>query len=85
MRNNIVLGDDYKDDITGFQGVATAVTDYMFGCSRVLLEANTLEGGKPVDIWVEDMRLTHVRTRIKPESLAATGGTGPTPPARDPR
>ena len=44
----IELGEKVKDTITGFTGIATARTDYLYGCIRVEVEpaARRLEGGK---------------------------------------
>lgn len=74
----IKLGEKVKDGITGFEGVATARAEYLYGCVRVLVESKKLKDGKPIDEWFDEQRLT-----VK--SKADTGGPSPTPPSRDPR
>lgn len=40
---SIVLGQVYKDSITGFEGVAIARTDWIYGCQRVTLQPQKLK------------------------------------------
>lgn len=49
------LGKRYRDEITGFSGVATARTIYLHGPSSVCLE--TMIDGCPVDEWFSESRL----------------------------
>jgi hypothetical protein len=54
----IILGNKYKDTISDFEGIATARTEYLFGCVRILLESKELVSGKPVeDMWFDEPRL----------------------------
>jgi hypothetical protein len=75
----VQLGQKVVDCLTGFTGVATAKTEYLYGCVRVLVEPTELStDGKPVEgIWLDEQRLD-------PTSEATTGGPGPVPPGRDP-
>ena len=83
--NGILLGDTYKDNITGFTGTATAITRYLHSCNRVLLEANGLNTeGKEVAVWADDQRLIHVATDTQVEATTKPGGPNKTPPSRDP-
>ena len=43
------LGDQVKDQVSGYIGVITGRTQWLNGCVRYILEAQKLEGGKPVD------------------------------------
>ena len=40
------LGDEVKDLITGFQGIVTAKTDYIYGCTRVQVQPPVGKDGK---------------------------------------
>jgi len=46
MKKNIILGANYRDMVTGFTGIAVAVTDYLFACRRVSLQDQTIKDGK---------------------------------------
>jgi len=71
----VKLGQLYKDSITGFEGTAVSITDYLYGCRRAGLEG----ASKPGEIFYFDEQ------RLTSSSLARTGGLMPTPPARDPK
>jgi hypothetical protein len=91
----IRLGDKVLDPLTGFSGIVTSRTEYLFGCVRVAVEASEIKDGKPVDAYFDEQRLT-----VLPESAAETqrravwdknrgivptqhpGGPGDTPPVR---
>lgn len=49
------LGEKVRDKITGFEGIATARTEYLFECVRVCVE--TLQDGKPTEAWFDEQRL----------------------------
>jgi hypothetical protein len=57
-RCNIVLGEKYRDIITGFEGVATSLTFRLHGCERVQLTA--MVDKKPGDYWFEAPGLRRV-------------------------
>lgn len=72
---SIELGKKYKDNCTGIEGVATAMTEYQFGCKWVLLEkVGKDENGNPqvLEFWFDEQRLTT-------KSKAKTGGPGSIP------
>lgn len=49
---------EYKDDITGFRGKATALAMHVTGCDRVCLEPPVKEDGTlPEACWFDDHRL----------------------------
>ncbi len=52
--NGIQLGHIYQDNLTGFQGVASSATQYLFACVRVGLTPITLIDGKIQEIQVFD-------------------------------
>jgi hypothetical protein len=60
----IILGNNYKDAISDFEGIATARTDYLFECRKILLESKELVNGKPVEgIWFDEPRLVEVENK----------------------
>jgi hypothetical protein len=71
----VALGTRYRDSITGFEGVATARYEFLYGCVRVLLEGT--KDGKPAEYTFDEQRLTDVPS-------ATSGGPAPEPPSRDP-
>lgn len=74
---SIKLGTVVTDTITGFTGVATARTEFLFGCVRVCVEPKSVIEGKPAEChWFDEQRLDAA-------SPATSGGPGPVPPSRD--
>lgn len=74
----IELGQKVQDSLTGFEGVATARTEYLYGCVRVLVEPGLLKDGKPIEgEWFDEQR-------IDADSEVKTGGPGRVAPDRDP-
>ena len=39
----IELGDTAKDDVTGFQGAVVAITRWLHGCDRIVLQPQSLD------------------------------------------
>ncbi len=66
----VELGQKYKDDITEFEGTATARYEYLYGCVRVLLEGSWQ--GKPEELTFDEQRLTETPS-------ATSGGARPEP------
>lgn len=62
-RSEIVLGGRYRDSDTQFEGVATAITFYRFGCERVLLR--TLVSHVPVEHWFDGPQLERIDVEAK--------------------
>jgi hypothetical protein len=74
----VELGTRVKDKISGFEGIATGRTEYLYGCVRVLVEPERLEAGKPIEgEWFDEQRLVDV-----PEA-DAPGGPRAAPRARE--
>jgi hypothetical protein len=64
----IKLGEIVVDSISGFTGVATAKTEWLYGCVRICVTPKELKDGKPVDEqWFDEQRLTT-------DSSATVGG-----------
>lgn len=84
MKNVITLGATYKDKVTGFKGIAVAVTNYLSGCDRVALQPPLDKDGK-VPEWQNfdtnqvDPVGKKVIELVKPQSKAKPGGPRPSP------
>lgn len=75
--SDIILGERYADDQTGFEGVATAVYFFQHACERVLLEAYDRERKEVKEQAFDAPRLRHIKSGV-----AATS-TRPGGPARE--
>lgn len=72
----VTLGSKVKDNITGFEGIATGRSEYLYGCVRVLVEPQELRDGKPIEAqWFDEQRLEEKPT-------AKSGGPFDPPAAR---
>ena len=80
IKRKIKLGQYVKDEITGFEGVAVSITEWMNGCRRIGIQSKEMHEGKPIEIeWVDEKQVAKVKPgRIK--QVAATGG-----PRQDPK
>ncbi len=71
------LGQKVTDNITGFSGIVTARTEFLYGCVRVCVEPEELKDGKPIEAqWFDEQRLDA-------RSKATRGGPSAAPPTRD--
>jgi hypothetical protein len=73
----IKLGQKVKDALTGFEGIALARTEYLYGCTSIgVLPTKLKETGTPQDwVWVDEQRLDS-------DSKATAGGPQPNAPQR---
>ena len=77
----MMLGKRYRDTISGFEGIATGVFDYLYGCRRVNLEGSV--DGKPVGHIFDAPQLEEVEGQtIAPSPAASSGGSRQGPPPR---
>lgn len=61
-----------KDKVTGFTGMITAVTYYMYGCCQYCLQPKVDNDGKVQDVyWVDEGRIDIIDNgnEINPESV----------------
>lgn len=58
---SIVLGKEYRDAITGHEGIATGLTHWLTGCDTVALQGRIGADGKvPDPEWFDTTRLENV-------------------------
>jgi hypothetical protein len=68
------LGDKAKDTVTGFTGTATAYHEYLNGCKRFTLTANTLKDGVPIEPQTFDVEQLELIEEAKPRAVVPAGG-----------
>jgi hypothetical protein len=74
---DIRLGERYRDDQTGIEGVATSVHFYQHGCERVTVEL-VMRDGELKEYTFDAPRLTHIATGVTAVTTR-TGGPRPDP------
>lgn len=74
-KSDIKLGEKYRDDQTGFEGVATVISFFQHGCERASLEIYDEVRKVIVEQSFDVPRLTHVGTG-KTATTTRTGGPG---------
>lgn len=84
------LGDFVRDRITGFEGVATGVANYITGCTQWLVTSKKLKpDGDTVANWLDEVRLEPGEgesLRLSPASGQPGGPSmGPTATVQAPR
>ncbi len=82
---SIKLGSRVRDTITGFEGILTSRTEYLYGCVRVGVEPTGLDkdGNIPETGHFDEQRIAFIKTipmEKSEESNATTGGPRPVPP-----
>jgi len=74
------LGSRVKDTISGFTGILTARTEWLYGCIRVSIEPEVLHEGKPIEAqWFDEERVVELEAPIEITPSESTGG-----PQKDP-
>ncbi len=72
------LGDRVTDIYTGFTGIATARTEWLYGCARITIEPQELKDGKPIEAETFDEQRVEVVESMEPhqssDATAITGG-----------
>lgn len=79
----IKLGQKVKDYITGFEGIATSRTEYMYGCARITVEG-VIKDEKEAIFYFDEQRLQVIEDKsiqnFAPK--VKTGGDAKVPPSR---
>ncbi len=73
---HVDLGDQIKDGVTGFEGIVTAISEYLNGCRRVCVTPPA-EGGKYQDErWIDEPQLTVLKRAAYLPPIRGAGITG---------
>jgi len=73
----IKLGDEVRDVITGFRGIAVARTNWLYGCDRIVIQPPVDKDGKhPDNISFDEPSVKRVKKeKVKaPAKQKKTGG-----------
>ena len=72
--NDVILGHRYMDPVSGWEGIATSLHSYMYGCTRVTLSGVDSDG-KPDEFTFDEPQLTLMGPGLlEIPQLAETGG-----------
>lgn len=71
--SDVELGEKYKDSQTGFEGIATAIFFFQYGCERVEIQAYDAERQEIRSITFDAPRLVSAKTGKAPV-VSRTGG-----------
>lgn len=72
-KSDIVLGEKYVDNQTGYVGIATSVTFFQHACERVCIETYDTIRKQVIESVFDAPRLTHAKTQ-KTAAVTKTGG-----------
>jgi hypothetical protein len=75
FQSDIVLGETYVDTQTEFEGIATAIYFYQYGCERVQIEAFDKKTKDIRSLSFDAPRLKNKKTG-KVAAVTRTGGPG---------
>jgi hypothetical protein len=88
---SIELGMPVKDTVSGFEGVATARSEYLWDCVRIQVSATKLKpDGSRLDAeWFDEAQLRPCRVEVLPQEAGKVaqppgGPDRPVAPRRDP-
>ena len=93
MKNNLMIGKEVKDIITGFEGIAIGCTLWLTGCVSVGIQPKADKDGKKTEVeWFDENRIDVVGPGVSREIVdgiriaqktaktrAESGGPQPTP------
>lgn len=77
----VKLGDKVKCKVTGFTGIVIGKTDYLYGCTRLGVQAKADKDGKiPDTFWCDEPQVDIVKEGVVKRSDNNTGGPMPSTP-----
>lgn len=80
----VKLGSKAKDIITGFEGIVSGRTEWLYGCTRIALIPKELKDGVPQEeVWFDEQRIELIKEskpKISKDNSAEIGG-----PKSDPK
>lgn len=79
MSFKIELGSTVRDKTTGYTGLVTGRTEWLYGCRRYTVQSQKLHDGKPIESVGCDEDALLVLKTAKPAKLLDTGGPQPEP------
>jgi len=81
---SVKLGDQVTDKISGFGGIATGVAKYLNGCTRILVEPQSLDddGALLKAIWFDDVQVEVAEPGSFAKGKKKVGGPSRSDPKR---
>lgn len=80
----VKLGDEVRDTVSGFAGVATGRSVFLNGCARICVQPLVSADGKLPDAhWFDEPQLIVTKSSVVPEGRRDTGGPMPSMPTRN--
>jgi hypothetical protein len=80
MSKEIALGDEVKDEITGFTGIVVGMTSWLNGCDTVGIRSRELKDGIPTEVqWFDDNQIKVVKKGAVKLDTSDPGGPQPNP------
>ena len=81
---DIELGDHVKDRLTGFEGIVTARTEWLYGCIRVaVLNQELNKDGKVREAeWFDEAQVERIKAVVDPVTKITGGPARETDPGR---
>ena len=75
MKKKITLGDEVKDSVTGFKGVAVCRHSYLNGCDRISVQPKAIKGIElPEELSFDEPQLVITKAKKVPLGSKKTGG-----------
>lgn len=79
----VKLGDEVKDEVSGFQGIAVARTEYLNGCVQFEVQPKVNEKMElPDSCFIDEQQLQIIEKNNKEDPEEAGGGVRNHPPKR---
>ncbi|MDD3412504.1 MAG: hypothetical protein PHY47_00725 [Lachnospiraceae bacterium] len=75
----INLGDECKDEISGFKGICTGVAEWLYACSKIMIQPQKLDSKKyaPAEpFWFDEPQVKLVKVEKLEPKQKNTGGFG---------
>lgn len=63
-KQEVVLGCECRDIITGFKGIATGRVKYLSGCDQILISAKITKGGEATTLWCDLQRVEVIGSKV---------------------
>ncbi len=73
--NHLVMGEKYRDSMTGFEGTCAGICEYLYGCRQALIVPLLDKDGRKVDgEWIDEQRLVDAGSLRAVDPIASSGG-----------
>ena len=78
MKKQLILGDEVKDKISGFRGIAVARYSYLQGCNRIAVQPKIGQDGKlPEAQTFDEPQLIIMKNDVGKKEKGGRGGPMP--------